>query len=111
MAIAAIFDYGTPPDDAALRDGYDRVNRELGGGEAPKTAAEMADGLLAHFVGYTQDGRGMIVNVFESQEAMDRLMERLTQITGDGGTATTRAERRDAHAAQRSHVDRSAPGR
>lgn len=81
MAIAAIFDYGTPPDDAALRDGYDRVNRELGGGEAPKTAAEMADGLLAHFVGYTQDGRGMIVNVFESQEAMDRLMERLTQIT------------------------------
>ena len=81
MAIAAIFDYGTPPDDAALRDGYDRVNRELGGGEEPKTAAEMADGLLAHFVGYTQDGRGMIVNVFESQEAMDRLMERLTQIT------------------------------
>ncbi len=51
---------------------YDRVNRELGGGEAPRTAAEMADGLLAHFVGYTQDGRGMIVNVFESQEAMDR---------------------------------------
>ena len=80
MAIAAIFDYGTPPDDAALRDGYDRVNRELGGGEAPKTAAEMADGLLAHFVGYTEDGRGMIVNVFESQDAMDRLMTRLTQI-------------------------------
>ena len=80
MAIAAIFDYGTPPDDAALRDGYDRVNRELGGGEVPRTAAEMADGLLAHFVGYTQDGRGMIVNVFESQEAMDRLMERLARI-------------------------------
>lgn len=83
MAIAAIFDYGTPPDDAARqerRDGYDRINRELGGGEAPKTAAEMADGLLAHFVGDTQDGRAMIVNVFESQEAMDRLMERLTQI-------------------------------
>ena len=83
MAIAAIFDYGTPPDDATLQerqDGYDHISRELGGGEAPKTAAEMADGLLAHFVGYTQDGRGMIVNVFESQEAMDRLMERLTQI-------------------------------
>jgi hypothetical protein len=40
----------------------------------------MADGLLAHFVGETQDGRGIIVNVFESQEAMDRLMERVTQI-------------------------------
>jgi len=83
MAIAAIFDYGTPPDDATLRerqDGYDRISRELGGGQAPRTAAEMADGLLAHFVGYTEDGRGMIVNVFESQEAMDRLMTRLTQI-------------------------------
>jgi hypothetical protein len=54
------------------------VNRELGGGEAPKTAAETADGLLSHFVGYTQDGRGMIVNVFDSQEAMERLT-RITQ--------------------------------
>jgi hypothetical protein len=83
MAIAAIFDYGTPPDDSALqqrREGYDRVNRELGGGQAPETASDMADGLLAHFVGETQDGRGIIVNVFESQEAMDRLMERLTRI-------------------------------
>ena len=83
MAIAAIFDYGTPPDDATLQerqDGYDRISRELGGGEAPRTAAEMSDGLLAHFVGYTDDGRGMIVNVFESQEAMDRLMERLARI-------------------------------
>ena len=40
----------------------------------------MADGLLAHFAGYTEDGRGVIVNVFESQDAMDRLMNRLTQI-------------------------------
>ena len=62
------------------QDGYDRISRELGGGEAPRTAAEMSDGLLAHFVGYTDDGRGIIVNVFESQDAMDRLMERLTQI-------------------------------
>ena len=84
MAIAAIFDYGTPPDDATLQerqDGYDHISRELGGGQAPRTAAEMADGLLAHFVDYSKDGRGMIVNVFESQEAMDRLMERLMQIT------------------------------
>ena len=74
MAIAAIFDYGTPPDDAALRERqYDRVSRELGGGERPGRLQRWPTACW-RISSATQDGRGMIVNVFESQEAMDRLM-------------------------------------
>jgi hypothetical protein len=83
VAIAAIFEYPAPPDGSVWqqrRDSYDHMNRELGGGQAAKTASDMADGLLVHFVGEAQDGRGIIVNVFESQEAMDRMLERMTQI-------------------------------
>jgi hypothetical protein len=83
VAIAAIFEYPAPPDGSVWqqrRDSYDHMDRELGGGQPAKTASDMADGLLVHFVGEAQDGRGVIVNVFESQEAMDRLMERMTQI-------------------------------
>jgi hypothetical protein len=74
VAIAALFDFGRPPGPQSW-DAYDRVNRELAGGQAPTTAAELGDGMLAHFVGTTQDGRSMIVSVFESPEAMDRFMQ------------------------------------
>ena len=77
MAIAMLLDFGTPPGSRDDWDVYDRANRELCNGEEPRTAAELGDGMLAHFVGSTQDGRHMIVNVFESQEAMDRQMARI----------------------------------
>jgi hypothetical protein len=80
MAIAALFDFGVPPDQQDPRGSYDDVNRELGNGTEPSTAAEMGEGVLAHFVGRTEDGRWMIVNVFESQAAMDRLMERVAPL-------------------------------
>ena len=80
VAIAALFDFGTPPDQHDPRGSCGQVNRELGNGKEPTTAAEMGDGVLAHFVGSTEDGRWMIVNVFESQAAMDRLMERVAPL-------------------------------
>jgi hypothetical protein len=58
-------------------DSHDRANRELCNGEEPRAASDLGDGMLAHFVGTTQDGRHMIVNVFESQDAMDRQMARI----------------------------------
>ena len=84
MAIAMLLDFGTPPGSRDDWDVYDRANRELCNGEVPRTAAELGDGMLAHFVGTTQDGRHMIVNVFESQQAMDRQMARVAPLRQPG---------------------------
>jgi hypothetical protein len=84
VAIAMLLDFGTPPGSQDDWDVYDRANRELCNGEEPRTAAELGDGMLAHFVGTTQDGRHMIVNVFESQEAMERQMARIMPMRDPG---------------------------
>jgi hypothetical protein len=81
MAIAALFDFGTPTlSKQEVRESYDRVNRELGGGREPSRASEISDGLLAHFVGESEDGHWIIVNVLESPQAMDRMMQRVAPL-------------------------------
>ena len=104
MAIAALYDFGTPPAGRTPQDSkesYDRVTRELMSGGWPETASDLAEGLLAHFVGSTQDGRWMIVNVYESQEAVDRHMEQVAplmqQAVKDAGGPPPQVEMLELH--------------
>jgi hypothetical protein len=81
---AMMLDFGTPPGGQDDWDAYDTANRRLCNGEEPRTASDLGDGMLSHFVGTTQDGRHMIVNVFESQEAMERQMARIAPMRNPG---------------------------
>ena len=84
MAIAMLLDFGTPPGGPDDWDAYDAANLELCDGQLPRTASELGDGMLAHFVGTSHDGRHMIVNVFESHEAMERQMTRIAPMRDPG---------------------------
>ena len=94
MAIALMLDFGTPSGSEPPWDAYERVNRELCDGQAPTTAADLADGLLAHFAGNTQAGRSMIVSVFASPEAMERFMSHAAPLLQREEQAGTRPEPR-----------------
>ncbi|HKP89069.1 MAG TPA: hypothetical protein VJT75_03760 [Thermoleophilaceae bacterium] len=66
MAIVRMQDTPSPDGSTSM---YDRVN------EIMRVEADPPAGLIAHTASVTGDGRIMIVDVWESQEAFDRFEE------------------------------------
>jgi hypothetical protein len=65
------------------REGYDRVTRELNGGQPMTKRSDWGEGLLAHTHNVGEDGSVLVVDVWRDQAAMDAFMERLRPILGE----------------------------
>jgi hypothetical protein len=69
-----------PLEGADPRAGYDRVTRELNGGQPMTKRSEWGEGLLAHVHSVGEDGSVVVVDVWQDQAGMDAFLERLRPI-------------------------------
>jgi hypothetical protein len=56
---------------------YDRITHELNNGQPFTSREHWGGGLISHVAGTTEDGNGVVVDVWEDQASMDRWMERV----------------------------------
>jgi hypothetical protein len=82
MAIAALLEFPPQPglSEAESREQYDDVSREFTGGQLMRSCADWGPGHQAHVAGQAEDGSWWVVDVWESQEAMDRFLGRMMPI-------------------------------
>ena len=77
MPIVAILDW--PPDEGLdMKAEYDRVADELNGGRPFSSLSDWGGGLISHVAAATQDGGGIVVDVWEDQASMDAWMAKVT---------------------------------
>ena len=86
MPITAIVEF-SPTEGLDPREGYDRLTRELNGGEPMTRRAQWNDGLLAHSYSVGEDGGAVVVDVWRDQQSMDAWMERIRPINEREGVA------------------------
>ena len=79
MPITAITEFA-PMDGADSREVYDRVSRELNGGQPMTKRSEWGEGLLAHIHSVAEDGSTVVVDVWRDQQGMDAFIERLRPV-------------------------------
>jgi hypothetical protein len=80
MAIAAITEFAEDPTGASPEELYDRVCREFNDGRPMTRPSDWGPGLLSHIAGRAESGRWWVVDVWESQDAMDRFMARMMPV-------------------------------
>jgi hypothetical protein len=56
---------------------YDRITHELNGGQPFTSREHWGGGLISHVAGVTEDGSGVVVDVWEDRASMERWMERV----------------------------------
>jgi hypothetical protein len=76
VPITAVTDFA-PIEGVDPREAYDRVTRELNGGQPMTKRSEGGEGLLAHVHSVGEDGGGVIVDVWRDQASMDAFLGRL----------------------------------
>ena len=79
MPVAALLEFQVGDKDVGL-DWYERVSREVAGKDRFEQRSDWTGGMLAHVAGYTDDGAIWAVDVWESQEDMDRWMQTVMPI-------------------------------
>jgi hypothetical protein len=82
MPITAVSEL-QPIEGMDPREGYDRITRELNGGQPMTKRSEWGEGLLAHIHNVGEDGTVLVVDVWRDQAAMDAFMERLRPVLGE----------------------------
>jgi hypothetical protein len=86
MPITAVSELA-PIEGEDPREGYDRITRELNGGQPMTKRSEWGEGLLAHTHNVGADGSVLVVDVWRDQAAMDAFTERLRPIFEREGIA------------------------
>ena len=82
MPITAVSEL-QPVEGMDPREGYDRISRELNGGQPMTKRSDWGEGLLAHTHNVGEDGSVLVVDVWRDQAAMNAFMERLRPVLGD----------------------------
>jgi hypothetical protein len=77
-----------PVEGMDPREVYDRVTRELNGGQPMTKRSEWGEGLLAHVHSVGEDGTTVVVDVWRDQAGMDAFLGRLGPILEREATAT-----------------------
>jgi hypothetical protein len=86
MPITAIVEF-PPIEGLDPREAYDRISRELNGGQPMTKRSEWGEGLLAHTHNVGQDGSTVVVDVWRDQAGMDAFIKRLSPILEREGIA------------------------
>ena len=86
MPITAIVEF-SPTEGIDPRESYDRLTRELNGGEPMTRRAHWNDGMLAHSYSVGEDGSAVAVDVWRDQQSMDAWMGRVGPLIEREGTA------------------------
>jgi hypothetical protein len=98
MPITAIVEF-SPTEGLDPREGYDRLTRELNGGEPMTRRSQWNDGLLAHSFSVGEDGSAVAVDVWRDQQSMDAWMERIRPLNErEGSAANMQARVFETHA-------------
>ena len=79
MAVGVVLVF-PPSADFDMQEGYDRIGRELNGGQPLQKRSDWGPGLVAHAAGPTEDGGWTVTEVWESQEAMEDFQRRLMPV-------------------------------
>ena len=82
MPITAVAEL-QPLEGEDPREGYDRITRELNGGQPMTKRSDWGEGLLAHSHNVGEDGSVLVVDVWRDQAAMDAFMRRLRPVLGE----------------------------
>jgi len=98
MPITAIVEF-SPTEGLDPRESYDRLTREVNGGEPMTRRSQWNDGLLAHSYSVDEHGGAVAVDVWRDQQSMDAWMERIGPlIEREGSAANMQARVFETHA-------------
>ena len=98
MPITAIVEF-SPTEGIDPKESYDRLTRELNGGEPMTRRSHWNDGMLAHSYSVGEDGSAVAVDVWRDQQSMDAWMERVGPlIEREGSAANMQARVFETHA-------------
>jgi hypothetical protein len=97
MPITAIVEF-SPTEGLDPRESYDRLTRELNGGEPMTRRSQWNDGLLAHSFSVGEHGGAVAVDVWQDQQSMDAWMERIRPINEREGVAANKVRVFTTHA-------------
>jgi hypothetical protein len=86
MPITAIVEF-PPIEGVDSREAYDRISRELNGGQPMTKRSEWGEGLLAHTHNVGEDGSTVVVDVWRDRAGMDAFIARLGPILEREGFA------------------------
>ena len=79
MPIMSVAEFA-PWEGVDPREVYDRVTRELNGGQPMTKRSDWGAGLLAHVHSVGEDGSSVVVEVWQDQAGMDAFLERLRPV-------------------------------
>jgi hypothetical protein len=86
MPITAVVEF-PPMEGEDPREGYDRISRELNGGQPMTKRSEWGEALLAHTHNVGEDGSTLVVDVWRDRAGMDAFIARLAPILEREGYA------------------------
>jgi hypothetical protein len=79
MAVGVVLVF-PPSVNFDMQEGYDRIGRELNGGQPLQKRSDWGRGLLAHAAGPTEDGGWAVTEVRASKDAMEEFRGRLMPV-------------------------------